>query len=244
MGRGGDRVRLSYGAALTFGVAAVAGVIGNRITDRVTPALVVFAMLVIAGMLVSYWVDRSTRADNRVAPENEGGLPRSDDPPTALVALYSLPSGSREGNSSPAQAKPRGSAPSGVAAVAGEHVAQASGGAEGVKMSGQAESSHTREAGTAACKDAWVAAVMAFSDMEDSEFRRIVLRRMGDELNLGRAFSVPYNPLARDHVVEIVDRCWDFKDRGEALRALAEALIWLRPDNRSAGNLKRMLKEV
>lgn len=54
---------MSLGAAVTFAVAAVSGVAGNRLTGRVTPALLVFAGLVVAGMLVSYWVDRSTRTN-------------------------------------------------------------------------------------------------------------------------------------------------------------------------------------
>lgn len=58
------RVR-SAGAAVTFAVAAAAGVAGNRLTGRVTPALVVFAGLVVAGILVTYLVDRSAGASRR-----------------------------------------------------------------------------------------------------------------------------------------------------------------------------------
>jgi hypothetical protein len=46
------------GAALIFLLASVAGVAGNRITNHVTPALVIFAVLVIAGMLVTFALDR------------------------------------------------------------------------------------------------------------------------------------------------------------------------------------------
>ena len=59
---GGRARRLSLGAAVTFAAAALAGVAGNRLTGRVTPALVVFAGLTVAGTLVSYWVDRGKRA--------------------------------------------------------------------------------------------------------------------------------------------------------------------------------------
>lgn len=52
-------------------VAAAAGVVGNRLTGRITPALVVFAALVVAGMLVTYWVDRAARARGAVEAEAE-----------------------------------------------------------------------------------------------------------------------------------------------------------------------------
>ena len=52
----------SLGTAGAFLLAALAGVVGNRLTGRVTPALVVFAVLVVAGMLVTYVLDRRTSA--------------------------------------------------------------------------------------------------------------------------------------------------------------------------------------
>ncbi len=63
----------SLGAAVTFLVAAVAGVIGNRLTGRLTPALVVFAALVAAGMLTTYLVDRGTRAHGPAEAETKDG---------------------------------------------------------------------------------------------------------------------------------------------------------------------------
>jgi hypothetical protein len=63
-GLGGGRARrLSLASAVTFGLAVLAGVAGNRLTDRITPTLVVSAALVAAGMLVSYWVDRGTHVN-------------------------------------------------------------------------------------------------------------------------------------------------------------------------------------
>jgi hypothetical protein len=74
MGLGEGRARrLSLGAAITFGVAIAAGVVGNRLTGRVTPALLVFAGLVVAGMLLSYWVDRGARPDNTAAGRRDVG---------------------------------------------------------------------------------------------------------------------------------------------------------------------------
>jgi hypothetical protein len=95
----------------------------------------------------------------------------------------------------------------------------------------------------AARKEIWVAAVMDFADMEDPEFRRTVLRQMGDRLNLGHSFLVPYRPVTRDHVVEIVDRCWDFRDPDQARAALTETLIFLRPDDDAADHLRRILTD-
>jgi hypothetical protein len=60
-GSGSRARRLSLGAAITFAVSAVAGVAGGRLTRHITPALGVFVGLVVVGMLLSYWLDRSMR---------------------------------------------------------------------------------------------------------------------------------------------------------------------------------------
>lgn len=73
MGQGKDRARrLSLGTAITFAVAAIAGVVGGRVSGHVTPALIVFVVLVIAGMAVSYWVDHRSREDK---PDDGGAAP-------------------------------------------------------------------------------------------------------------------------------------------------------------------------
>jgi hypothetical protein len=75
VGVGGGRARrLSLGAAVTFAVAAVAGAAGNRVTGQVTLALGVFAGLVVAGMLLTYWLDRSARSSG--PGDGDGGGPR------------------------------------------------------------------------------------------------------------------------------------------------------------------------
>ena len=52
--------RRSLGAALTFAVAAVAGVVGNQLTGRFTVAVLVFVLLVLAGMILAYLMERAT----------------------------------------------------------------------------------------------------------------------------------------------------------------------------------------
>jgi hypothetical protein len=56
--------RLSLGTAVTFVVAAIAGVVGGKVTGDLTPALVIFAVLVVGGAAISYWVDRRSRASS------------------------------------------------------------------------------------------------------------------------------------------------------------------------------------
>jgi Effector-associated domain 2 len=92
-----------------------------------------------------------------------------------------------------------------------------------------------------ASKGDWIESVMAFADIDDPEFRRTVLRLMADWLGLGNTFETSYRPMARDHVIEIVDRCWAFKDKDAARRALADSLISLRPNDRAAGHLARLV---
>lgn len=161
----------------------------------------------------------------------------------ALVAPYLLRPGSSHSDSPPVKPQLSTSSQPGVSAVISDSLTQA-GTVDGVPMSSQESSArppHMRDSGAAANKDSWVAAMMMFADMEDPDFRRTVLRQMGDRLNLGRPFAAPYRPMARDHVVEIVNRCWDFSDPGAARRALVGALASLRPDDRATDNLERIL---
>jgi hypothetical protein len=84
---------------------------------------------------------------------------------------------------------------------------------------------------------AWIAAVMSFDDMQDPDFRRQVLRIMGELLQLGKAFQTSYRAMPIDHVTEIINRCWSYDPSEAALNALADALTWLRPDDQAATNI-------
>ena len=61
----------STGAAATFLLAATAGVVGNQLTGQLTPALVVFVVLVIAGMGITYLLERIASARGRDSTESE-----------------------------------------------------------------------------------------------------------------------------------------------------------------------------
>jgi hypothetical protein len=97
------------------------------------------------------------------------------------------------------------------------------------------------QAAPASAKAILTEAMMDFGDMEDPDFRRLVLRSMGDRLRLDHPFSAPYRAAARDHVVGIVDRIWEFKDPDAARRALAESLEYLRPDDGATVRLKSLI---
>lgn len=71
--------RRSVGAAVTFAVAAAAGVAGNKLTGKVTVAWVVFAGLVVIGILLTYWLDRHADKNNRVDVEDDSTNDRSID---------------------------------------------------------------------------------------------------------------------------------------------------------------------
>lgn len=45
------------GAAATFVLAAVAGVVGNQLTGHLTPALVTFVVLLVVGMAITFLVE-------------------------------------------------------------------------------------------------------------------------------------------------------------------------------------------
>lgn len=77
MNLGGSRARrLSLSSAITFAVAAVASVVGGRLTDSITPALAMLAGLVITGMLLSYWLDCSTRSTGPGGDGHNGSATR------------------------------------------------------------------------------------------------------------------------------------------------------------------------
>lgn len=56
------------GAAVTFVLAAVAGVAGNQLTGHLSVALVVFVVLLAAGMTLTFWLARS--AGGRASEED------------------------------------------------------------------------------------------------------------------------------------------------------------------------------
>ena len=87
-------------------------------------------------------------------------------------------------------------------------------------------------------RDAWVDAVLAFTDIGDPQFRFAVLRRMGEQLGIGGPFPVAYHAMARDHAIEIVRTCWSFSDRRAALAAPAESLAYFRPRDQAAAKVK------
>jgi hypothetical protein len=58
------------GAAATFVLAAVAGVVGNQLTGHLTWALVAFAVLLVAGMAVTFMLERY--AGGRAPGEGQG----------------------------------------------------------------------------------------------------------------------------------------------------------------------------
>jgi TIR domain/Effector-associated domain 2 len=93
-------------------------------------------------------------------------------------------------------------------------------------------------------RDRWVVTLLEFVDIDNPEFRLQVLRLMGDELGLGHPFMASYRGMARDHVIEIVGRCWAYGNRRAALAALADALTCLRPDERPVGQLDGLLQEL
>jgi hypothetical protein len=77
--QGGVRWRPA-GAAVTFFLAAVAGVAGNRLTGHLTPALVAFGVLMAAGMTVTYLLE--AHAGRRRSDDGEaatGGPGRGHD---------------------------------------------------------------------------------------------------------------------------------------------------------------------
>lgn len=57
------------GAAGVFLLAAVAGVVGNKLTGHLTMALVVFVVLLVGGMAVTFLLER--HADSRISPEGQ-----------------------------------------------------------------------------------------------------------------------------------------------------------------------------
>jgi hypothetical protein len=67
------------GAAATFVLAAVAGVVGNQLTGHLTVALVAFVVLLAAGIAVTFLLERS--AGGRASGEDQGtsaaGRPRA-----------------------------------------------------------------------------------------------------------------------------------------------------------------------
>ncbi|WP_327327995.1 S1 family peptidase [Streptomyces sp. NBC_01210] len=86
-----------------------------------------------------------------------------------------------------------------------------------------------------------VAALQGFPDTEDPDFRRQILRLMGEELGLTTAFQVAYRSHPRDHLLEIVQRCRGYQNPQLAYRALGMAIESLRPGEGAIHGLRAVL---
>ncbi|MEU7072298.1 trypsin-like peptidase domain-containing protein [Streptomyces narbonensis] len=89
-----------------------------------------------------------------------------------------------------------------------------------------------------------VAALQGLPDAEDPDFRRQILRLMGEELGLTTAFQAAYRPHPRDHLLEIVHRCRSHRNPRLAYRALGQAVESLRPDESAVHELRAALGGV
>lgn len=159
---------------------------------------------------------------------------------TGMGCAYYLDRRSRADEGSPAL-------PDGTATVSTATAGDARGDAPdpgqlAAHASAPAKATTAAGSGHAQSKEEWVTAVMAFSDMQKPDFRSLLLAKMADALGLSAPFAATYSAMAGDHVTEIVNSCWDYEDRGKALRALAEALMKLRPNTGAAARIRHMLR--
>jgi hypothetical protein len=72
--------RRAIGAAATFAVAAGTGVAGGKLTNSLTPALAVFAGLVIMGMVLTYGLSRADGIPGSGRNDQTESLSRSGPP--------------------------------------------------------------------------------------------------------------------------------------------------------------------
>ncbi|WP_329619364.1 trypsin-like peptidase domain-containing protein [Streptomyces sp. NBC_01255] len=86
-----------------------------------------------------------------------------------------------------------------------------------------------------------VAVLQGLPDAEDPDFRRQILRLMGEELGLTTAFQAAYRPHPRDHLLEIVQRCRSYRNPRLAYRALGHAVESLRPGEAAVHELRTVL---
>ncbi|MER5756025.1 hypothetical protein [Streptomyces sp. NPDC002088] len=88
-----------------------------------------------------------------------------------------------------------------------------------------------------------VSAAEQISDMDDPEFRKLVLRLMRKQLAPLYGFTAAYQANTRDHLVEIIQRCLDHRDPHATLDAFLGAVASLRPDERGTANLRAVIGE-
>ena len=79
------RTAKGLAAALTFVIAAVGGVIGNRITDKITPALIIFVVLLVLGAVPSYLIARGDAVSTAPEPPPDPVPGHGSTQPPALV---------------------------------------------------------------------------------------------------------------------------------------------------------------
>ncbi|MEV0172139.1 alpha/beta fold hydrolase [Streptomyces sp. NPDC050803] len=88
---------------------------------------------------------------------------------------------------------------------------------------------------------ALVAVAERIPDMEDAAFRRMIVSLMRRSLAPDSGFSAAYKDHARDHLVEIVERCRSHRDARGALAAFRDAVAALRPDEAATEELRALI---
>jgi hypothetical protein len=86
-----------------------------------------------------------------------------------------------------------------------------------------------------------VAAAEQINGMDDPAVRMQVVDLMRQRLAPDWGFSAAYRATARDHLVEIVERCRTHAAAPAALGAFLAAVVMLRPDEAATAELRRIV---
>jgi hypothetical protein len=91
---------------------------------------------------------------------------------------------------------------------------------------------------TADFADELFESLAAFSDMEDPDFRRLILKHARGYLGSPAALSVKASSVMRDHLLEIVHACAAYREPPRAVSAIVDTIAELRPDAAALARLR------
>jgi hypothetical protein len=234
----GDRVRWGGRILALLAIVALGAYLWRVGLTRGTEIATVLALIVAIMALVAPYLFPPQGGDKQkkvTVPPTTGSQPQSGDTRRDEAALSATgverapaaaASGTGDAAAAPATAQSAAGQPASVSLPYPSPIATQT---AATPVGGQATKADMEDA------------LLCFSDIDQLHFRRLLLRKMGDQLGLSGPFEVAEDPRSTDHVSAIVDAIWAYRDPSRARLALVRAAERLRPQEAATVRLRELI---